>query len=219
MQMNRNLIVGAGVVIVLLAAMILFLFSRVGSLSDDLAASQERQDQLEETMLRVEGGAALYAAQVTGFQEQFGDLGPTIDIALGEAVAGIDEFRTSTIRFDVKINETVPINTEVVLNRTLQVPIRTVLPIDEEFDTTIRINGPFGIDIPLDITVPINLDLPIDLAVAIPVNERIPVNTEVPVNLDVPIEIDISETELAALAEALAEGLESFRKMASQLGS
>jgi hypothetical protein len=206
-------------VIVALAAVILFLFMKVNSLTDDLGAAQQRQNQLEETMLRVEGGAALYAAQITDFQEQLGNLGPTIDLALSEAVIGIDEFRTSTIRFDVTINETVPINTEVVLNRTLQVPIRTVLPIDEEFDTTIRINGPFGIDIPLDITVPINLDLPIDLAVAIPVNERIPVNTEVPVNLDVPIEIDISETELAALAEALAQGLESFRQMAAQLGN
>ena len=218
MQLNRNLIIGTGMVVVALAAAILFLFNRVSTLTDDLSASQQRQDQLEETMLRVEGGAALYAAQVTNFQEQLGELGPTIDLALTDAVVGIDQFRTSTIRFDVTINETVPIDTEVVLNRTLQVPIRTVLPIDEEFDTTIRINGPFGIDIPLDITVPINLDLPIDLAVAIPVNERIPVNTEVPVNLDVPIEIDISETELAALAEALAEGLDSFRQLASQLG-
>jgi len=104
------------------------------------------------------------------------------------------------------------------LDRTLQVPISTTIPIDEEFDTTITINGPFGIDIPLDITVPIKLDLPIDLDVAIPVNETVPVNTEVPVNLDVPISIDISETELAALAEALAQGLESFRDMASELG-
>ena len=218
MNMTRNLIVGAGVVIVALALATLFLFNRVGSLTDDLAAAEERQNQLEETMLRVEGGAALYAAQVTGFQEDLGDLGPTIEAALGDAVLGIDEFANSTITFDVSINETVPINAEVVLNRTLQVPIQTTLPIDEEFDTTITINGPFGIDIPLDITVPIQLDLPIDLDVAIPINETVPVNTEVPVNLDVPIVIDISETELAALAEALAEGLESFRPMASQLG-
>jgi len=218
MRMNRSLIVVGAVMIVALAAATFFLFNKVNSLSEDLAASQERQDQLEETMLRVEGGAALYAAQVTGFQEDLGDLGPTIDAALGEAVVGIDEFASSTITFNVSIDETVPINAEVVLDRTLQVPISTTIPIDEEFDTTITINGPFGIDIPLDITVPIKLDLPIDLDVAIPVNETVPVNTEVPVNLDVPISIDISETELAALAEALAQGLESFRDMASELG-
>ncbi|MCP3973082.1 MAG: MFS transporter [bacterium] len=218
MTMNRNLMIGAGIVIVALAAATVFLFTKVNSLTDDLAESQDRQDQLEETMLRVEGGAALYAAQINDFQGQLGDLGPTIDSALGEAVAGIDQFSSSTITFDVSINESVPIRTEVVLNRTIDVPINTTIPIDEEFDTTITVQGPFGIDIPLSITVPIKLDLPIDLDVAIPVNETIPVNANVPVNLDVPIEIDISETELAALAEALAEGLESFRQMASQLG-
>ncbi len=221
MTINRKLTpmnIGMAVLLVALVGTTLYLANRVGSLSADLAASQERQDQLETDFARVEGGAALYAAQMTGLQEQLGELGPSIDAALGEAVAGIDEFSTSTIRFDVRIDETVPINTEVVLNRTIQVPINTTIPIDEEFDTTITIQGPFGIDIPLNITVPINLDLPIDLDVAIPVNETIPINTEVPVNLAVPIEIDISETELAALAEALAEGLESFRLMASQLG-
>lgn len=218
MTMNRNLTIGAVVLFVALAGATLYLANKVGSLSDDLAASQVRQDQLEADITRVEGGAALYAAQVTAFQDQLGGLGPTIDAALGEAVVGIDEFANSTIRFDVKIDETVPINTEVVLDRTLQVPIRTTIPIDETFDTTIKINGPFGVDIPLDITVPIKLDLPIDLDVQIPINETVPVNTEVPVNLDVPIEIDISETELAVLAEALAQGLESFRLLASDLG-
>ncbi len=169
--------------------------------------------------MRVEGGAALYAAQVTAFQEQLGGLGPTIDTALGEAVAGIDAFRTSTIQFDVMIDEVVPIDAEVALDRILDVPIKTTIPIDESFDTTITVNGPFGIDIPLDITVPIKLDLPIDLDVAIPVNETIPVVTEVPVRLDVPISIDISETELAALAEALQAGLESFRQVAANLGA
>ncbi|MCP4964638.1 MAG: MFS transporter [bacterium] len=218
---SRNMtpiVLGTAALLVALAAATFFMASRVSSLSDDLEAAQSQQAELEANIARVEGGAALYASQVTAFQEQLGGLGPTIDSALGEAVTGIDEFRTSTIRFDVSINEVVPINADVVLDRTVQVPIKTTIPIDESFDTTITINGPFGIDIPLDITVPIQLDLPIDLDVAIPINETIPVNTEVPVNLDVPIVIDIAETDLAALADALAQGLESFREMASQLG-
>ena len=218
---NRNLtsmIAGGAVVLALLIAGMFYLATQVSSLSSDLDAAREEQTKLVEDMARVEGGAALYAAQVTAFQEQLSGLGPTLDSALGEAVTGIDSFRTSTIQFDVAIDEVVPINAEVVLDRTLSVPISTTIPIDETIDTTIIVNGPFGIDIPLDITVPIQLDLPIDLDVAIPVNETIPVNTEVPVNLDVPIVIDIADTELAALAEALQQGLESFRQMASQLG-
>lgn len=222
MNVNRNLtpiVIGTGILLVVLTGATLFLAHRVGSLSDELAETKAEQEQLVEDMARVESGAAIYAAQITAFQEQLAELGPVLDSALGEAVTGIDDFRNSTIRFDVAINETVPINAEVVLDRTLQVPINTTLPIDEEFDTTITVNGPFGIDIPLDITVPIKLDLPIDLTVDIPVNETIPVNTDVPVDLDVPIEIDISQTELATLADALAEGLDSFRQMAATLGT
>jgi MFS family permease len=222
MNTNRNLtpiVIGGGALLVAVAIATLYLVGRVGSLSNDLEDVRLERDQLVTDMARVESGAAIYAAQVTAFQEQLGSLGPAIDSALGEAVAGIDEFAGSTITFDVSINETVPINAEVVLNRTIAVPINTTIPIDEEFDTTINVNGPFGIDIPLSITVPIRLDLPIDLTVDIPVNETIPVNTEVPVNLDVPIEIDISETELATLAESLAQGLEAFRQMAVDLGS
>ena len=70
----------------------------------------------------------------------------------------------------------------------------------------------------MDITVPIQLELPIDLDVAIPVNETIPIDTQIPVDLEVPIVIDIAETELAQLAEALQQGLESFRTLASGLG-
>lgn len=218
---NRNLttLVGAGIVVlVLMLAGLFYLATQVSSLSDDLAVAQEQRSQLEADILRVEGGAALYAAQITAFQEQLGGLGPTLDSALGEAVTGIDQFATSKIQFDVAINESVPINAEVVLNRTLNVPINTSIPIDETIDTTITVQGPFGIDIPLDITVPIQLDLPIDLSVAIPINETIPVNTEVPVNLNVPIVIDIAETELAVLAESLRQGLESFRQLAAGLG-
>jgi len=219
---NRNvvmMVVAIGILLVVLAGATVLLAARVGSLSAELDEARDEQAQLTEDLARVESGAAIYAAQITAFQEQLTELGPVIDSALGDAVSGIDEFRNSTIRFDVSINETVPINTDVVLNRTLQVPISTTLPIDEQFDTRITVNGPFGIDIPLDITVPIKLDLPIDLVVDIPVNETIPVNTQVPVDLDVPIEIEISETEMAALADALAEGLESFRQMAAGLGT
>jgi MFS family permease len=217
----RNLtafVVAGGLLLVALLLGTIYLATQVTSLSADLEEANSERAQLEADMARVEGGAALYGAQLTAFQQQLSDLGPTLDSTLGEAVNGIDSFRTSQIRFDVAINETVPISAEVVLDRTLTVPISTTLPINETLDTTIMVNGPFGIDIPLDITVPIQLELPIDLEVAIPVNETIPIDTEVPVNLDVPIVIDIAETELAQLAEALQQGLESFRTIASGLG-
>ncbi len=177
-----------------------------------------RTAQTRRDLERVEGGAALFAAQVTGFQNQLASVGPTVGDALAQAVAGLETFRTSTLSFDVSIDETVPIDATIDLTRTLDVPIHTVLPIDESFDTRIVVDGPWGLDVPLNVTVPIRLDLPIDLQVQIPVDEQIPVQTEVPVRLDVPISVDVAGTELAALVEALQQGLEAFGDVLAGLG-
>jgi hypothetical protein len=66
--------------------------------------------------------------------------------------------------------------------------------------------------------VPVDIDVPVDLELTLPVNETIPVETNVPVRLDVPIRVDIADTELAALADSLAAGLQSFRDVLSGLG-
>jgi hypothetical protein len=64
----------------------------------------------------------------------------------------------------------------------------------------------------------VNIDVPIDLVVDIPVNETIPVDAAVPVKLDVPISVDVAETELAALTDSLAAGLQSFRDVLAGFG-
>jgi len=177
-----------------------------------------RTARIERDLERVEGGAAFFSAQVTGFQNQLASVGPTVGDALDQAITGLDTFRTSTLSFDVAIDETIPIDATIDLTRTLDIPIHTTLPIDESFDTRIVIDGPFGIDLPLNVTVPIRLDLPIDLQVQIPVDEQIPVRTDVPVQLDVPISVDVADTELAGLVAALQEGLAAFSDVLTGLG-
>jgi MFS family permease len=198
--------------------LIAVLFSQLSSTRDDLNEATASLDATTGDLARVEAGAALFASQVTGFQEQIVELSPTIDQGLDEAVLGLQTFRDSTLEFTVSIDETVEIRTDVVLDRVVQVPIKTTLPINETFDTRITIDGPFGTEIPLNITVPINLDLPIDLTVDIPINETIPVNADVPVKIDVPIGVDVAETQLADLADSLAAGLESFAGVLAGLG-
>ena len=206
------------------------LFSRVASAQDDasaaraaltssdgqLAASQAELDQLREDLNRVEAGAALYASQITGFQELLSDLGPEISSGVDEAIAGLTEFGNSTIAFDVNIDEVIPIDTEVTIKRTVAVPIKTTIPIKESFDTTITINTPVG-NIPLDVTVPVDVDVPVDLVVDIPIDETVPIKDEFPVKLDVPIEIDVGETELKNLTDSLATGLESLQDVLTGL--
>jgi hypothetical protein len=218
---GRHLTTVLGILAVaLLGAFVLIavLFARLGDTQDDLTAATTALETSTEDLARVEAGAALFASQVTGFQQQITELQPTIQEGLDEAVLGLQAFSESTLEFTVNIYETIDIDTEVVIDRVIPVPIKTTLPIDEEFDTTITIDGPFGTEIPLDITVPINLDLPIDLTVDIPINETVPVNATVPVKVDVPIGVDVAETQLADLAASLAQGLESFTDLLGGLG-
>lgn len=167
---------------------------------------------------RVEAGAAIFAAQVQGFQDKVGELAPDVSAGLDEAITGLESFGSSTVEFNVPIDENVSFETDVVIDREIEVPIKTTLPINESFKTTIKVAGPFGIDIPLDVTVPINIDVPIDLTVTVPIHETIPIDATVPVKLEVPINVDVSQTQLAELSKALAAGLRSFQEIVAQLG-
>ena len=218
-QRHLGAIVGAfGLALIAAFALIALLFAQLSSTQDDLDAATASLETSAEDLARVEAGAALFASQVTGFQEQITDLSPTINSGLDEAVAGLQEFSESTLEFTVNIDESVDINTDVVIDRTVEVPIKTTLPINEEFDTTITIDGPFGTAIPLDITVPVDIDVPIDLTIDIPINETVPIDATIPVKVDVPIGVNVADTELATLAASLAQGLESFTEVLDGLG-
>ena len=167
---------------------------------------------------RVEAGAAIFASQVQGFQTKLSDLAPNVSAGLDEAITGLESFGTSTVEFNVPIDENVQFKTDVVIDRDVEVPIKTTLPIKESFDTTIKVAGPFGIDIPLDVTVPVDINVPIDIKVTVPIHETIPIDANVPVKLDLPISVDVNETKLAELAKALAAGLRSFQEVLAGLG-
>lgn len=175
---------------------------------------RETRDDLD----RVEAGAAIFASQVQGFQSKISELAPNVSAGLDEAITGLESFGSSTVEFNVPIDENVEFATSVVIDREIEVPIKTTLPINESFDTTIKVAGPFGLDIPLDVTVPVDIDVPIDLVVTVPIHETVPVDANVPVKLDIPITVDVSETELAELSKALAAGLRSFQEILAGLG-
>ncbi len=204
------LLVGAFAVIALMTA-------RVAEARDDAAAARAALESTEADLARVEAGAALYASQITGFQEQLVALEPQVSAGVDEAITGLREFGDSTIAFDVNIDEVIPIKTDIVIDRVVEVPIKTTIPIKESFDTTIRVSTPFG-SIPLDVTVPVDVDVPVDLVVEIPINESVEIDEEFPVQLDVPIAIEVRETELANLTDSLAAGLESLQDVLTGLG-
>lgn len=226
-ELGRRINVLIGIVAVLLVgalAMIALLSARVADAEDDAIAARSELDATRAELLatrqdldRVEAGAALYASQITGFQEQLVALEPQVSAGVEEAIAGLRTFGDSKLEFDVNIDEVIPIDTEVVIKRNVEVPIRTSIPINETIETTIQVDTRLGFSVPIDVTVPVDLSVPIDLVVEIPIDETVPINEEFAVKLAVPIEIDVSETALAELTDSLAAGLESLQKVLTGL--
>lgn len=215
------LLVGSFVVIGLLFGRVADAEAEAGAARRELAAglggaSSSELEAIRDDLNRVEAGAALYASQIDGFREQLVALEPQISAGVDEAITGLREFSNSTISFDVAIDEVIPVDTEVVIKRTVEVPIKTEIPIKETIETTITVDTPLG-GVPLDITVPVDIVVPIDLTVDIPIDETVPIKDEFPVKLNVPIAIDVRETELADLTDSLAVGLESLQDVLTGL--
>lgn len=218
--LSRPVVVGAGLaaaLIVALAAALVITLQRVNQVSDDLAEVRADQAATAADLSRVEAGSALFAAQVQGITEQFIELQPTLEAGLDDAIDGIEEFASSTLEFTVSVDEVIDIDTDVVIQRTIEVPINTTVPINETIETTIRIATPLGFDVPVDVTVPVAIDVPIDLDIAIPIDETVPINVEVPIAVDVPVSVSVAETELAPLAQSLANGLRQLQTILEEL--
>lgn len=217
LQKRTNVMIGVmGVLLAGALVGIALLFARVADAQHDAADAQAELATSRADLERVEAGAALYSSQIEGFQQKLVELRPQISAGVEEAITGLRTFGDSTIEFPVKIDQTIPVDTEVVINRTVQVPIKTTIPINQSFDTTIKVDTPLG-KIPLDITVPVDVDVPVDLTVDIPINETVPIKDEIPVKLDVPVRIDVSQTELKDLTDSIAAGLESLQDMLTGL--
>jgi MFS family permease/prefoldin subunit 5 len=217
LQKRTNLILGAlGVLLAGALVAIALLFARVADAQHDAADAQTELATARADLNRVEAGAALYSSQIEGFQQKLVELRPQISASVEEAITGLRTFGDSTIEFPVKIDQVIPIDTEVVINRTVQVPIKTTIPINQSFDTTIKVDTPFG-KIPVNVTVPVDVDVPVDLTVDIPINETVPIKDEIPVKLDVPVSIDVSQTQLKDLTDSIAAGLQSLQDMLTGL--
>jgi hypothetical protein len=141
------------------------------------------------------------------------EMGPVVQESLGLADAELETFQQSTIDFEIKIDQELPVQVEIPLNETLEIPIQTSVPISATIETTVMMD-PFqaGLEIPVDINVPIDLELPVDVVVPIPISRTIPLSTSVPVKLDLPIAIKVSETPLVGYIEDIRTALASFNQ-------
>ncbi len=204
--LNRHLTVVVGS----LAVLVMVSLGANGYL---LTRSQRTDDRVDE----VAGGAAVLATQAGAFFEQLTALAPLLDDALATADAELEALRTSSVAFEVEVDQVIPIAVSFPFRRSLTIPIEGSIPIDETFETRVTVEGPLGIDVPLDVVIPVDFDVPLSLSVPIEIDETIDLDTEFRLRLAVPVEVDIAGTDFAGIAERLQQGIAGIREAVAGL--
>lgn len=211
-QLTTILAVMAVALLGLMVAVIMLVLS-LRSTQNDLAQTRLDLERVEQGA----AGSAIVTSQVLEIARQLGEIEPQISDGFNQAITELENFGTSSLEFQVAIDETVSFATDIVIQRDFSFPINETIAIDQTVDTTIQIDTGLGFRVPVDVTVPVQVDVPIDLEVDVPINETVPVEAEVPVKLDVPIRVDVADTELSTLAEQLAEGLRQVQALLAEL--
>jgi hypothetical protein len=130
----------------------------------------------------------------------------TASQAIGDTSVMLADLREETIALSIPIDQTIVIDTDLPIEETVTVPIRTNLPISTEVTVTVDA-GLLG-DIPLQ--VPLETTVPVDIEVDIPIDQTFAVRAPVTLNLEVPVEIVVADTPLDATLEQAQDSLDSM---------
>jgi hypothetical protein len=104
------------------------------------------------------------------------------------------EVITSTVYIDYDL----PINANVPILQTFEVPIDTTVNVDYSFDMSFAGNT---------VPVPFNFNVPISTTVPVELNENIDINTSVQLDTQIPITVPVSETIVVDYLDELHRSL------------
>jgi hypothetical protein len=104
----------------------------------------------------------------------------------------LDSMANEVIVYNVEVNQAVPMKADIPFNRAMEIPVNTVIPIDQEL--TLPFQTPAG---EVTLSVPVQTEVPINTVVPIQFNETISVDTVVQLDTSLPIELQIAKTSLA----------------------
>ena len=124
-----------------------------------------------------------------------------------QLAAGVAAAKGEQVRYDLPIDQQVPIDVDVPIRRSMTVPIRTEVRIQQQINVPIDtgVAGQIEIPVPIDTTVPISTTVPIDF------DQTINISTTVPLRLHVPIQVDLGAPQLGGYLDRLHDALLKLR--------
>lgn len=122
---------------------------------------------------------------------------------LGTARMLVDDIADDTIAYNYAVSQTVPIRVVVPIDEDVLVPISTTVPVNTVVDIELD-TGVFG-SIPLE--VPIRAEFPVSVTLPVQVSKDVLIATSVPISLTVPIVVNIAESPLQVYLGRLSDDL------------
>ena len=130
----------------------------------------------------------------------------TLRSEVDRLAANVQSAKTSKVTYNLPIDQQLPINIDVPIQRSLEVPIQTEVRINQTLNLPIQTG--FG---NLDIPVPIDTTIPVSTTVPIVFDQTVNISTTVPIQLDVPVQVDLGSAEVSGYLDRLYQALIQLR--------
>ena len=130
----------------------------------------------------------------------------TLRSVIGQLAESVQAAKRDQVRYDLPIDQQIPIDLDVPIKRSLIVPIRTEVRIKQDIVLPVETGfGNLNIPIPVDANIPISTTVPIDF------DQTVNISTSVPLKLNVPIQIDLGSPQVSGYLDRLHQALLKLR--------
>ena len=131
----------------------------------------------------------------------------TLRDEVGRLATAVQGAKQQQLRYDVPIDQQVPINIDVPIKRELTVPINTSVRIKQQI--TLPIDTGLGV---VNIPVPIDASVPISTSVPIAFDQTVNISTTVPIQLNLPVQIDMGSGQVGGYLDRIYAALLELRE-------
>lgn len=129
-----------------------------------------------------------------------------------DSIEVLEGFQHQVINYDVRIDQSLPIKTDVPIDMTVPIHIKDEFPIN----TSVTVSVPAGPLGSIPVRVPVSMTVPIDKTINIDINQTLTIDTSIPVKFDVPIQFAVEETGLFGALEETKTRLVLLEQSLSQ---
>jgi len=131
----------------------------------------------------------------------------TLRDEVGRLAEAVQSAKQQQLRYDMPIDQQVPINIDVPIKRDMTVPINIDVPIKQQI--TVPVDTGLGI-----VNIPVQLDTSVPISTSVPIafDQTVNISTTVPIRLNLPVRIDLGSGQLGGYLDRMYAALLELRE-------